>query len=362
MRPLVPLAPWSHGRAVKRLARVAAAALALACGAALAQPPPHTPVPTDDPDDEAPLVADPDAGAAAYNVVPLVDPHSPVARGRGVDLTLGELMARMQDVSGAVQERFITDPAALPALIDRIVADRVLAAEARRRGLEGDPIVRAAVERALVARLRALVIHPPADAARPTDADVQRWYDEHPERFHIPERRRARLIFSEAQRHAQESLRLATLRRGQRYVHNFRRLAAERNTEAHLRSMAGDLRDVTLTPLANTPSIDGALRAAIFDIGREDQVLPRLVEGDWRGRHGWFVVFLVARRRAEERSLQAQADWIRLRIMAERRVAAERERVEALVREANVARSPVERMIRYEPVPAMDAGLDAAAP
>ncbi|MFO0603207.1 MAG: peptidyl-prolyl cis-trans isomerase [Polyangiales bacterium] len=346
---------------MRRLARVAVAALALAGGAALAQAPPHTPVPTEDPEDDAPPVVEPDAGATAYNVVPLVDPHSPVARGRGVDLTLGELIARMQDVTGVVQERFVNDPNALPELVNRIVADRVLAAEARRRGLENDPLVRAAVERALVARLRTLVIHPAADAARPTDADVQRWYDEHPERFHIPERRRVRVIFSENQRHAQETLRLATLRRAQRYVHGFRRLAGERNVEPHLRSMAGDLRDVTLNPLPNTPAIDNALRAAAFEIVREDQVLPRLVEGEWHGRHGWFVVCLVGRRRAEERSLQAQADWIRLRIMAERRVAAERERVDALVRDAAVARSPVERMIRFDPAPPMDAGLDAAA-
>lgn len=346
---------------MKRFARVTAVALALACGAALAQAPPHTPVPTEDPEEDPPLVVDPDAGGCSYNVVPLVDPHSPVATGRGVSLTLDELLTRMRDVSGAAQERFATDPRALPALIDRIVADRVLAAEARRRGLENDPIVRAAVERVLVARLRALVIHPAVDVNRPTDADVQRWYDEHPERFHIPERRRLRLIFSEVQRYAQETLRLATLRRGQRYVHAFRRLAAERNNDAHLRSMAGDLRDVTLTPMANTPDVDGPLRAAAFEIGREEQTLPRLVEGQWHGRRGWFVVYLVSRRRAEERTLQAQADWIRLRIMAERRVAAERERVEVLVHDAAVTRAPVERMIRFEPVPEGDGGIDASA-
>ena len=212
-----------------------------------------------------------------------------------------------------------------------------------------------------MARLRALVIHPAVDVNRPTEAEVQRWYDEHPERFHIPERRRVRLIFSEVQRYAQETLRLATLRRGQRYVHTFRRLAAERNADAHLRSMAGDLRDVTLTPMANTPDVDGSLRAAAFEIGREDQTLPRLVEGQWHGRRGWFVVQLVSRRRAEERTLQAQSDWIRLRIMAERRVAAERERVEVLVHDAAVTRAPVERMIRFEPVPEGDSGLDASA-
>ena len=97
-------------RAVRRLARVAVAALALAGGAALAQAPPHTPVPTEGPRDDAPAVVEPDAGATAYNVVPLSTRTRRGASGRGVDLTLGELIARMRDVTGRVQERFVNDP------------------------------------------------------------------------------------------------------------------------------------------------------------------------------------------------------------------------------------------------------------
>ena len=307
-------------------------------------------------------MVDPDAGAAPCNVVPTVDASTVVASARGVSVTLGEVVARMRDLSGAAAPAYVNNPSAVRELVDRITTDRVLAAEARRRGLENDPIVRAAVERALIARLRATVLNPAADAVPPTDDDVRRWYDSHPERFHIPERRRARVIFFETQREAQDTLRFALVRRNLRYIHDFRRLAAERNTDPHLRSMGGDLRDVTYTPTPGGIELDPAVRAAVFEVGREGETLPRVVRARWHDRDGYFLVHMVSRRRPEERSLESQADWIRLRIVAERRVAAERAQIDALLRDAGLNRAAVERMVRFEPVVAapMDAAVDGA--
>ncbi len=344
--------------------------LALSCAAALAQPlhappsaevparPSDSPTPVAEPDDdEGPPVSE-DAGAAAWRVVTLVDASAPVVTGRGVRITAGEVVARLHDASGALQEGYATNPPLVQELVDRMVADRLLADEARRRGLESDPFVRAAVERALVSRLRALVINPALDVARPDDDEVRRWYESHPERFHLPERRRARLVFVASRREAQEVLRLALQRRRGRAVTAFRRLAAEHNDDPHLRSMAGDVRDVTPSPIPGGVELDPAVRAAVFAIARDDDTLPRVVEGRWHEQPGFFVVHLVSRRRAEERSLAAQSDWIRLRIMMERRAAAERAQVAALARERRVTAVPVQQVLRFEPV---DAGAVADA-
>jgi peptidyl-prolyl cis-trans isomerase C len=346
--------------------------LVLSCAAALAQPvhtaspetpgrPPGTPEPTESPtDDEDPAVSE-DA-APPWTLVPLVDASTPIATGRNLRVTAGEVIARFRDASGALQEGYATRPDLAQELLDRIVADRLLADEARRRGLDADPLVRAAVERALVSRLRALVINPTADTTRPTDDEVRTWYDAHPERFHIPERRRVRLLFVTDRREAMEILRLALARRGGRPVHEFRRLAAERNREPHLRSMAGDVRDVTPTPIPGALDLDPAVRAALFEISREGDTLPRLVEGRWRDVPGWFLVHLVGRRRGEERSLAAQSDWIRLRIMLERRVAAERAQIDELARARGVNAMPITAVLRFDPSGG-DAGVmgDAAA-
>lgn len=348
--------------------------LVLSCAAALAQPvhtaspetpgrPPGTPDPAEAPtDDEAPPVSE-DA-AVGWTVVPLVDVSSAVASGRGLRVNASEVIARFHDATGALQEGYATDPALAQELLDRMVADRLLADEARRRGLEADPLVRAAVERALISRLRALVLNPAADTTRPEDDEVRAWYDAHPERFHIPERRRARVIFLANRREALDVLRLALTRRRQRPVHEFRRLASERNDDPHLRSMAGDLRDVTPTPIPGGLELDRAVRAAIFEIAREGDTLPRLIDGSWRGIPGHFIVNLVSRRRGEERSLAAQSDWIRLRIMMERRVALERARVAELARARGVTAMPLSQVLRFAPVtpdgaaPAADASVD----
>ncbi|MFO0648387.1 MAG: peptidylprolyl isomerase [Polyangiales bacterium] len=347
--------------------------LVLSCAAAVAQPvhtaspetpgrPPGTPDPAETPtEDEAPAVSE-DAGVG-WAVVPLVDASSPVATGRGLRVNASEVIARFHDASGALQEGYATDPSLAQELLDRMVADRLLADEARRRGLDADPLVRAAVERALVSRLRALVLNPAADTTRPEDDEVRAWYDAHPERFHIPERRRARVIFLTNRREALDVLRLALSRRRQRPVHEFRRLASEHNDDPHLRSMAGDLRDVTPTRINGGLDLDSAVRAAIFEIAREGDTLPRVVEGSWRGVAGYFIVNLVSRRRGEERSLAAQSDWIRLRIMMERRVAVERARVAELARERGVTALPLSQVLRFAPA-ASDGGAlvgDASA-
>jgi hypothetical protein len=158
-------------------------------------------------------------------------------------------------------------------LLDRMVADRLLAAEARRVGLDRDAVVVAAVERALVSRLRATVLNPRAGGTEVvTDEDVRRWYDAHPDRFHIPERRRARAIFLTDRAEATRVLRLALLRRGRRYLNDFRRLAGEHNAAPDLRATRGELHEVTRAPWPYAVPLDPAASDAVFATLREGGV------------------------------------------------------------------------------------------
>lgn len=323
-------------------ATLVAALLALA-GAALAQP--LQPQATEDPEDG-------DAGAAlrAMRVVPLVDASTPVATGRNVAVSAEEVYAWLRDSAPVAQRRYASDPALMNEILDRLVADRLLAHEARRRGLERDPVVRAALERALVARLRALVLNPRAgDATGVTDAEVRRWYDEHPDRFHIPERRRVRVIFTTDRAAAAEALRLATLRRRGRVVNEFRRLAAQYNTDPELVGLRGEVRDVLPPRAPGGDAVDLAVREAVYELREEGAVAPRVVPGRWRGAQGFFVVRYVDRRAPIERAFAESAEWIRNRIVLERRVAAERAEVERLERESAVRRVPLASVVRLEP-------------
>lgn len=329
--------------------RLGAVALLLALGAqALAQPPAASPV-------EGEEEGDDDAGAGApraMRVVPLVDAATAVATGRGVSVSAEEVYAWLRDSAPIAQQRYAADPALLREIVDRLVADRLLAQEARRRGLERDPVVRAAAERALVARLRALVLNPRAgDASAVTDDDTRRWYDAHPERFHIPERRRVRVVFSVDRIAAQDVLRLAQLRRRGRVVNEFRRLAAQHNDDPELAGVRGELRDVLAPAAPGGDAVDLAVRAAAYEVREEGAVVPRVVPGRWRGREGFYVVRYIDRRAPIERTYAESAEWIRVRIVLERRVAAERAEVDRLEREAGVRRVPLVEVVRVEPDP-----------
>ncbi|MDO9017962.1 MAG: peptidyl-prolyl cis-trans isomerase [Myxococcales bacterium] len=345
-----------------RSALALALGLSLAWSApALAQPqPPAAPnlatgaaVEEDDTGDSA--LPDPATSAALADhrpitVVSLLPPTEVLARGQGLSVTAGELYAALADAPPPLLRRYVQDPAALRALLDRMVADRLLAAEARRLGLDRDAVVVAAVERALVSRLRATVLNPRAGGTEVvTDEDVRRWYDAHPDRFHIPERRRARAIFLTDRAEATRVLRLALLRRGRRYRNDFRRLAAEHNAAPDLRATRGELHELARAPWPYAVPLDPAARDAVFAMAREGDVVPRVVEGAWQGTPGFFVLRYVARRAPIERSLDDSREWVRHRIALERRVAAEQAEIERLAAEAHLTRLPVDRAVRLDP-------------
>jgi peptidyl-prolyl cis-trans isomerase C len=295
----------------------------------------------------------PDVVGTTVQVTALAGPSSPLATGRGISVTAGDLQERVRDANELEQRRFAADPAALEALVDRLVADRALAAEARRRGLESDPAVRAAVERALIARLRATVLNPTADAARVTEAETRAFYQTNGYRFHVPERRRVAVLFT------------ADLPRLERETRRWRRLtptalrAAFRDltrvmtTDEELVRAQYELVDVT----QDREDLDPGLRAATFSI-RDEGGISSPTAGHFRGRRGYWLVRLIDKRPAIERSFEDSADWIRGRIAAERRLQVERDAVQRLLEQSALRRAPAASAVRVEVVPtSMDAGL-----
>ena len=284
------------------------------------------------------------------NVVPLLYPQQVLASGQGVNVTAGELYAALGDAPPSLLRRYAQDPSTLQALVDRLVSDRLLAAEARRVGLDRDPVVLAALERALVSRLRATVFSVlPSGTVAVTDDDVRRWYESHPDRFHIPERRRARAIFLTDRAEAARVLRLALMRRGRRYRNDFRALASQYNVAPDLRATRGELHEVTRVEWPYAVPLDLPVRDAIFEAAHDGDVVPRVVEATWQGRAGFFVLRYVARRAAIERPLEDSREWVRHRVELERRVAAEQVEVERLAAAAHLTRLPVDRVVRLEP-------------
>lgn len=130
--------------------------------------------------------------APAERSQPKID--AAVARGTGVQITDADVRHRLL---GNAQGARAVQPlkAVVENVVDELVDQQLLAAEARRRGLEADPEAKAAIHRALVdALLRQLrTAQPP-----PAMDEQQRYYEEHRDDFIRPERVRLSYLFLSA--------------------------------------------------------------------------------------------------------------------------------------------------------------------
>lgn len=292
--------------------------------------------------------------SGVVSVTGLVAPSTQVATGRGVNVTAGELIDRVRDANEFEQRRFAVDPSLIDQLADRIVSDRLLAQEARRRGLENDPAVRAATERALIARLRATVITPGADAVRVTDDEARAFYNANAYRFHIPERRKILAIF--VTNRTRMDLEMRRWRRMSRVQirRAFRTLAEQLNTDDELVRNRHEIVDVTET----REDLDPAVRTATFALRDEGDYTPEPIEGRLGRTRGFWLIRLIDRRQAVERSFEESVEWIRQRVALERRLRAEQDMVQRLSEQASVRRMQASTVVR---ITVSDAGsIDAS--
>jgi peptidyl-prolyl cis-trans isomerase C len=292
--------------------------------------------------------------SGVVSVQALASPTTAVAQGRGVTITAAELVDRVRDANEFEQRQFASDPALIDQLADRLVSDRLLAQEARRRGLENDPAVRAATERALIARLRATAITPGADAARVTDEEARAFYAANAYRFHIPERRKIIAIFVTDRTAMDREMRRWRRMNRQQIRRAFRAMAESLNTDEELIRNRHEIVDVT----ESRDDLDPALRQATFALRDEGEFTPEPIAGRLGRTRGFWMVRLLDRRQAVDRSFEESVEWIRQRLALEHRLRAEREMVLRLSEQAGVRRVSAATVVR---VTVSDAGsIDAA--
>lgn len=115
-----------------------------------------------------------------------------VARIDDEELTLLDVAYELESLSPILAGR-ASDAEGRRALVERLVMDRALAAEARARGLEDTTSVRFTREELLV---RALVAQAEHDVPAPSEEEIASFYALHRDRYRAPELRTAGLIFT----------------------------------------------------------------------------------------------------------------------------------------------------------------------
>ena len=120
------------------------------------------------------------AKAQAGKVGPLV------AKGDGVALSAADLQARIDEQNPLIRPAF-AQLDAKKMLVDNLLRVELLAHAAEKEGLANDPDVRYALRTVLASKYQQKFLQDPERVKNAiSDAEVARYYEEHPEEFHQP--------------------------------------------------------------------------------------------------------------------------------------------------------------------------------
>lgn len=268
-----------------------------------------------------------------------------VARVGDATVTVGEVEDAINEQSPFVRVRY-RDPEQLRLFAETLVRFELFGRAAERAGFADDPEVTHVVQQNSVQQLIRRDFDERITVDGVPQADVQAYYDTHPEEFGRGELRRAAHI---RLRTRDEAERLLTKARTAD-AREFRDLAREHSTDPETNLRGGDLRYFDEEGHARNPrdaAVDSTLATAAFALGEVGDVAAApIAVGDQ-----WSLLKLTGRRPAELRSVEQAGPTIRLRIWRQSRQEALESFVARLRTEAGV--DPINydllRAIRLDP-------------
>ncbi len=266
-----------------------------------------------------------------------------VAKVGDARITVGDVEDAVNQQSPFLRVRY-RDPAKLREMVEGMVRFELLARAAERADVDEDPEVRRVAKQNAVQQLIRRDFDEQITPESIPAADVQAFYEAHPEEFSREELRRAAHI-QVATRADAERL-MARVREAD--ARGFRDLAREHSLDPETRLRGGDLRYFDREGHSRTPSdpaIAEALATAAFALAETGDVSEPVQVGE-----RWSIVKLTGSRPAEHRSLAEASPSIRLRLWRERRQGGLEDLVTRLRREHGVEPSyDLLRMIRLDP-------------
>jgi peptidyl-prolyl cis-trans isomerase C len=235
------------------------------------------------------------------------------------EITLGDYAATLERMDPFERLRYQSADRR-KQLLSELVDLELLAAEARRRGLDRDPATQERVRQMLRDELLAQVRSGVASPADVSEADARQYYDRHRDDFREPERRRVAHIALSSEAQAK-----ALLERARRATPlEWGKLVAERSRDDKTKpgvalppELAGDLGIVGPPghPRGDNPAVPEPLRAAVFEIGAVGGVHERVIAG---GKGTFHVVRMTGKTDARDRTFAEAERSIRVALVQER--------------------------------------------
>lgn len=203
-------------------------------------------------------------------------------------------------------------------LLDEIIDVELLAQDAKAKGLDKEPETQAAIHQILREALLA-EIHRGGRVPADISADeVRAYYEKHRDEFREPERRRVAQIALRTQEEAEKVLALAAKASPMQWGELVQKHSVDKPPKpspTNPLELAGDVGLVGPVddPKGGNPRVPEEVRAAAFEIAEVGQVLDRVVASGDR----FYVVKLMGRQEARERTLAEAERSIRAAILQE---------------------------------------------
>ncbi|MEM9727804.1 MAG: peptidyl-prolyl cis-trans isomerase, partial [Myxococcota bacterium] len=247
-------------------------------------------------------------------------------------ITVGDLEDLINQRSPYARKRF-EDPEMVRGLADDRVRAELLFLGAKKLGYANDPQVVAFLDRTILQTFMQEEIEQAVGPESISDADLRRYFDEHPEDFRRPEMRRASHILVGSREEAIEIIK--ELAGGANKT--FGAMAKQRSLDTETRLRGGDLlyftEDGVTVGAKEDARVDPALAKTAYRLSEKGEIVKKPVR---LADDQWSVVRLTSIRPEQVETFEDAKSGIRRRLWREGRKAA----VEAIVVEVRTELQP----------------------
>jgi peptidyl-prolyl cis-trans isomerase C len=248
-------------------------------------------------------------------------------------ITVGDYQAALEHMDEFDRLRYQA-PERRKDLLDEMIDILLLADEARDRGYDRDP----EAQQQLREILRDAVLKKAREGAPTPDAiaseQVRAYFESHRDEFHDPERRRVSVITRSTKTSAERVLEDARAGDAGSWGELVRAWSLDRPGKDVPPDLTGDLGFVSPPgdPRGNNDRVPPEVRAAVFELGRVGEIVPRVVAANGH----FYIVKLESKSEAHDRTLEDAERSIRVKLSHDAARAREDQLLEDLRRQVPV--------------------------
>jgi peptidyl-prolyl cis-trans isomerase C len=243
-----------------------------------------------------------------------------VAKGKGFDITADEFKSRLDEQSPFMRARY-NSLERKKEFLDNLVRFEVLAAEAKRLKLDQDADVQLTLKKVMVQKLVQTKFQDPKDApAAMSDAETQKYYDEHKSEYQRPKKFRIAAVSFQSDAGTPDRVKdaaaakkaLAKLRvEEKKSPLAFNQVVTEFSEDAATKASGGDLGFKTQDELAAAFTPEVAAKVAALASGQTSEVMET--------PKGVFIFKLLGAQEELNRSFEQVKQQISNKLIRERR-------------------------------------------